>query len=414
MSGHSHPVEDCSRGATSRIVFPFIGQLHQMPHSLPIAAEMSARHPDVAVHVACATQAHLDYARALAALYRPSRLRFEMLDMPALLRGRIEHAGLGPMQKIAALALNRRYFARFDAIVVPERTSLYLKRMGVKGPKFVWTRHGAGDRAVGFADDVRLFDFVLIPGTKIEQRLLAQGVIREGRYHPGCYAKFDLVRRMRKERPRLFARSRPTVLYNPHFSNRLSSWPAFGERLLAYFAAQDRYNLIFAPHLRLFDGRRAEADALMRRFSGHPHLLIDPGSTRSIDMTYTLAADLYLGDVSSQVAEFVIRPRPCLFLNAHQADWRDRNDYEFWRLGEVLENLDGFSSALERAQALHPAFAAAQKGYVAETFGPCADRPTAPGAADAIYRFLQSDDDDAAFVAGREHAEADSAYSLVD
>ena len=42
-----------------------------------------------------------------------------------------------------------------------------------------------------------------------------------------------------------------------------------------------------------------------------PNLRFDPGSPASTDMTYTRAADIYLGDVSSQVYEFIAEPRPC-------------------------------------------------------------------------------------------------------
>lgn len=141
-------------------------------------------------------------------------------------------------------------------------------------------------------------------GKKVEQRLLAQGAIRPGHYHTGVYAKFDMVRRMRSTSSRLFNNNRPTILYNPHFNARLSSWPNMGLNILSHFANQDRYNLIFAPHYRLFDNRRTEAAQLKRAFGGHPHMIVDTGSTRSIDMTYTSAADLYLATPAHRLQNF--------------------------------------------------------------------------------------------------------------
>ncbi|GAN53780.1 hypothetical protein Tasa_010_327 [Tanticharoenia sakaeratensis NBRC 103193] len=372
-----------------KIAFPYIAQPHQTLHSLPIAMEIATRHPETEVHVACTTKAHLDYAQSLGALYPQARARYDLLAMPERLRRHIERKGPGVLGKLASLFLNRRYFADFNAIVVPERTSLYLRRMGITGPRLIWTRHGAGDRAIGFARDVRAFDFVLLSGRKVEQRLLAQGAIQPGRYYRGAYAKFDIVRRMDADRPALFDNGRPTVLYNPHFSARLSSWPICGARALEWFANQDRYNLIFAPHYRLFDRHRAAGRALVRRYAACPHMLIDPGSARSIDMTYTMAADLYLGDVSSQVAEFMIRPRPALFLNAHQIDWQHDPNYRFWHLGHVIDTPDDLGGQIDRAFADHSSFLEAQRRYVLETFEFPDDGPTAPAAADAIVNYLK-------------------------
>ncbi|WP_173570939.1 sensor domain-containing protein [Acetobacter conturbans] len=372
-----------------KVTFPFIAQAHQTLHSLPIALEMATRNRDVDVHLACMTEKHLDYVRSLASFYPAASVTYELLQMPAFLRRRIETSGPGPLEKIAALFLNRSYFSNFQSIVVPERTSLYLKRMGVRTPRFIWTRHGAGDRAVGFAKDTRLFDFITLSGRKVEERLLRQGAITPGHYHLGTYAKFDIVRRMHRSARPLFADSRPVVLYNPHFSSRLSSWPAFGERILEYFARQDRYNLIFAPHLRLFDRHKGTGEALVRRFFGHPHIIIDPGSSRSVDMTYTMAADLYLGDVSSQVAEFLIRPRPCVFLNAHDAQWENDCNYGFWHLGDVIDDPARLADALEQAFERHESFVPRQKAYFTETFELSDDEPTAPAAADAMVNFLR-------------------------
>jgi len=372
-----------------KISFPYIAQPHQTLHSLPIAMEIASRHPEAEVHVSCMTQDHLNYAKSLGALYPHAQARYDLLRLPDFLRTRIEKHGPGVAGKLAGLFLNRDYFARFQAIVVPERTSLYLRRMGIRGPRMIWTRHGAGDRAIGFAKDVKDFDFVLLSGRKVEQRLLAQGAIKPGQYYRGAYAKFDIVKRMAANRPTLFDNTNPTILYNPHFSPKLSSWPLWGEQILTQFAQQNRYNLIFAPHYRLFDQHRREGEALIERFRHHPNILIDPGSNRSIDMTYTMAADLYLGDVSSQVAEFLVRPRPCVFLNPHHVAWKNDPNYRFWNLGSVLNTPAVLTEQIENAFREHPTFLEAQRRYIIETFEFPNDGPTAPGAADAIVQYLK-------------------------
>src|SRR3546814_12838249 len=67
-----------------------------------------------------------------------------------------------------------------------------------------------------------------------------------------------------------------------------------------------------------------------------PNMHIDLGSVRSIDMSYTMAADIYLGDVSSQLSEFMLKPRPCLFLNPRGKNWNNDANYLSWTLGPVI------------------------------------------------------------------------------
>jgi hypothetical protein len=370
-----------------KICFPFLAQVHQAFHALPIALEIAIRHPDAEVHLASPDARLLDSIRQLAAAYAPDApVIFDRLRIPPFVRAKVEKEG-ETAPKSLTLRWNLLYFRRFDAIVVPERTSLVLKRY-LPRTRFIWTRHGAGDRAVGFEPEIGLFDFVLMAGSKVEDRLRGSGLIRDGHYATGVYAKFDLVRRL--EREPLFANDRPTILYNPHFRPSLSSWPIWGLRVVDQLARSDRFNLIFAPHIRLFYPPTPEKYAHFAAYADLPNVRIDLGSMASADMTYTEAADLYLGDVSSQVAEFVTRPRPCIFLNAHHVEWREDPSYRFWELGPVIEDVARLESEINDALASHGAYRDPQLAYVEETFGPAAE-PTAPKGADAIMAYLSSE-----------------------
>lgn len=376
---HSAPA---SAAPDMRVVFPYIAQFHQIPHSLPIALELARRHPQVEVHVAYPHARYGEFIARLAREYAPrARLHHHLLRLDPVNRARVRRGAVAWKQLV--LLLNRTYFDGFDAVVTPERTSLFLRRIGVRRPQLVWTRHGAGDREVGFSPDVHAFDFVMMAGRRIEQRLLARGLIRPGDYAVGVYAKFDLLR-PDAPAPRLFDNDRPTVLYNPHFRPALSSWPKLGMPVLEAFAQSTRYNLIFAPHVRLFDPPRPADHAPFRRFEGLPHLRIDLGSERSIDMSYTRAADLYLGDVSSQVSEFVFRPRPCLFLDAHGVDWQRDPSYGFWNLGPVIRSAGRIEAEVDAAFARHGEFVEAQRRYVDETFEMEPGSCSAARGADAI------------------------------
>ena len=375
-----------------KVVFPYIAQTHQIPHSFPIAAELATQRPDWAVHIACSTDEQERLVRRLMGLYPGARLRIDRLRISWLQRLYQRLRGEGIPPKTLVLIGNRRYFRRFDALVVPERTSLLLKKLRLPKLKMIWTNHGAPGRAVTYADDLIEFDYLLLAGERQAARMRQQGTLREGRYHAGCYAKFDLVDRLDAQRRRLFDNDRPTVLYNPHFEPGLSSWPKQGFAVLEHFAQSKDWNLIFAPHIRLFDRRDPTTQARLDRYRTLPHVLIDTGSDASIDMTYTQAADLYLGDVSSQIAEFMVRPRPCLFINSHDAAWQNSPDYLFWQLGTVIANVDDLDVALSDAVANHGRWIERQRQYFRDTFDADPEtigRSAAAGAA-AIASFLET------------------------
>lgn len=115
-----------------------------------------------------------------------------------------------------------------------------------------------------------------------------------------------------------------------------------------------------------------------------------------MDLTYTRMADIYLGDVSSQVYEFLfLQPRPCLFLNPNHLNprhWqgKGRNIFDFWKTGEVVESMDEFDKALNNAVANHEHYRAEQKRLVDYVYHAEEGRPPSALAADAIVqRFMR-------------------------
>ncbi|WP_207457110.1 sensor domain-containing protein [Azospirillum sp. SYSU D00513] len=350
-----------------RVAFLYNAQFHQILHSLPFALELSAM-PGVDVDILSPTQAHQDFIADLARLYPEHQAVQKRLEEPGWLK--LAHALYRSTVPPKALTLfaNRRLLDGYDALVVPERSTTVVRRFGVTRPKLIHTAHGAGDRATAIDPRIKLFDFFLVPGPKTASWLLERGLVRPGGYAVGAYAKLDIVRRLGERKPRLFPTDKPVILYNPHFKGSLSSWPKWGEAILDRLAAQDRYNVIFAPHVRLFDPPSPADYERFTRFRDLPHMLIDLGSARSVDMTYTAAADLYLGEVSSQVYEFLLEPRPCVFLNAHHVAWQGNERYGSWTLGPVVERVDALMEAIDRAFASHGSLLAAQREAVERTF----------------------------------------------
>jgi CDP-Glycerol:Poly(glycerophosphate) glycerophosphotransferase len=366
---------------------------HQVPHTIPIAAALAARGVDVVILTSSEEQ------RGVASALLPAVAHVQFIDLTV---GPMSRAAdrllrhVAPFKRLAILRDNLDVFRSFDALVVPEITSTFLKtRFGLSALKLIYLPHGAGDGAAGFQPATRHFDLVLLSGSKVRDRMFANGLITKNGHAIVGYPKFDHIGP--QPPARFFDNDRPIVLYNPHFNPWLSSWYPHGRQVLEWFAAQDRFNLIVAPHVMLFKRllhtsiihrKTGLRPGIPKRFLNHPGILIDKGSRRSIDMSYVRAADIYLGDVSSQIYEWIQRPRPAIFFNTHKPEWRDAAEYRHWALGEVIRDIGALPPALDRAMANPNAFADRQAAAASETFS-VTDRPAGERAADAILVYLE-------------------------
>jgi hypothetical protein len=354
-----------------KVGFLFIGGAHHMLHLVPVALEL-ARQGACDVHLFVGAPEDRVALERLLTRFGAS-MPIAMLPTPqwarVIARVRSDWASL----KLPRIYAGRRMLAEMDVLVTAERTSTMLKRLPGRTPLLVHIPHGAGDRAKGFEQRIKMFDHVIVAGPKDRARMIAEQVVAPDDCSVSGYIKLAGVlalQRLGEVGEPLFANDRATILYNPHFAPGLSSWDHFGEGLVRDVVERTDCNLIIAPHVRLRDRlskgeqRRIEALAVPGR------VIVDLGSERSFDMTYTLAADIYVGDVSSQVYEFLHRPRPCLFLNATGGDRRADADFAFWNLGEVVDRPSDLLTALIEARARHSGFMALQADAVAQAFGP--------------------------------------------
>lgn len=369
----------------TRVAFLFIGGAHQVLHAAPAAAELSA---DGRFLVECRYIG--DDVRAMLERVRDAWPTATFTCQPL----KNPRWPLGPLLRLCGLKnlkffylwRNRRDLARCDAVVVTERTSTMLKHMGVRC--MIHLPHGAGDRAKGFEPRIRRFDLVIVSGAKDAARMVAEGLVRPERCAVSGSVKLGAIARFAADpaerRTALFGNDRPVVLYNPHFDNRLGSWSAWGRAVVAAFAAQSEYNLIVAPHIRMRGQASAAELAALEALALPGRIVVDPGSARSCDMSYTLAADIYLGDVSSQVYEFLSRPRPCVFLNAHGVAWQNDVNYASWHFGEVVDDPATVMAAIARASVRHQGYLPLQQASLPQATGL---RPEdAPARAAALIR----------------------------
>jgi CDP-glycerol glycerophosphotransferase (TagB/SpsB family) len=314
--------------------------------------------------------------------------------------------GVIPAAKLVVYRDNLDFFRSLDALVVAEKTSTILKtRYGLQSLRLIHTRHGAGDRAVGFDKASALFDFVLVSGPKIRDRLVAEAGLPAEKLAVVGYPKFDLPR-TRTLPAKLAGNGKPTVLYNPHVSPHLSSWYTHGRAVLDFFVGNPDYNLIFAPHVMLFERKVViSIDKLRLDWPGRleakyfdaPNIHIDLGSAASTDMSYTEAADIYLGDVSSQIYEFLIRPRPCIFLNSHHLDYAADPNFAHWAAGTVIGDPSLLRSSLVQAPIDHRSYSEIQRDLFERSID-LTKTSSSERAAHAIRQFLQAPDADAGYL----------------
>lgn len=375
-------------------------QIHQVAHSLPIALALAQSDFRGEIILATTTDTIAAEVRrlagdALVAGEASGRLRHVELR----LHGAASRIGswlntFVPANKLLIYRDNLDFFRSLDMLVVSEKTSLLLKtQYGLDKLFIVHTRHGAGDRAIGFDKASAGFDHIFCSGPKIRRRLIEEAQIAAEKISIVGYPKFDLVRGAAPQ-PRTFG-DKQTIVYNPHPSPHLSSWYRHGRGVLDHFIGRDDAALLFAPHVMLFDKKfvvtvdkltidrpgRVEA-----RYWHRDNIHIDLGSRASTDMSYMMAADVYLGDASSQVYEFLLRPRPCIFLNSYGVKWQDDVNYTHWHLGEVIDHPRELGAALARAERLHDEhYRAVQMQLFADSF----DLQETPSSERAAARLAQ-------------------------
>ncbi|QPQ54158.1 hypothetical protein IC614_07210 [Allosphingosinicella flava] len=363
-----------------KIAFLYIAEAYQCYHGAAVALELASR-PGVEVDLFYNDPETPRHHERIRKAYNGPKLKIERLKRSPLTKF-LQGLKIFGMWKKLVLRANWRMLNGYDVVITVENTVAPLKSMGMTRPKMVYMPHGYGDRAVGFLPRVAVFDLVLPAGQKTADRMMDAGVLKPENYVCTGYVKMETAARLSRAEGRLFRNDRPIVLYNPHKAPGMESWSRFIEPLLKAFAEQDEFNLIVAPHVKMFRRRSAR---LRRQWEARSTdtILIDLGSDRSLDNSYTDVADIYVGDISSQVYEFLAKPRPCLFLNAHGIDWKEDPNFRFWHLGDVIDDPAQLMPAIGAARERHALYRDTQEALSAYTLG---DR--SPGAvrraADAI------------------------------
>lgn len=374
---------------------------HQVAHLAGVAAATARIHRDIETVVAYGSP---EVRSRLCELISPddaALIRWEHLALPrtALRLAKALDRFL-PASRLARLMVHKKLFESADMIVSTERTCLHLKRIISKDrmPLFAKIPHGAGDRSVAYHPDYRRFDRTYVAGQKVVDQLVAHGVERERLAIIG-YPKFETVDLSAKTD--LFGNGNPTFLYNPHFDPHLSSWYDAGPDILRWFASADgqAFNLIFAPHVMLFKKHlhiSPEYKVSRRRpdippeAHDAPNILVDTDGPRLLDMTYALGADCYIGDVSSQIYEFLARPRPAFFVDCRDDPVGEEDDWHlFWDAGPVVKSVGELTDIIADYRNVGAKFRKRQEEIFRYTIDQ-GDRPASERAAEHIAECVRS------------------------
>ena len=369
-----------------RIAFIYIAEAYQAYHAAAAMFDLMQRdgvEVDV-FHIDDTVPEHLDL---LARAHGAAPVTSHKLD--AGLAGRaIQSVKLLGLAKPQVLAHNRHLFERYDALVSTEDgiVRLFSDRPVSERPLRILITHGVGMRHLPSAGNREGMDLIIAKGEGDVEQWHTRGDFAPGRIVAGGYPKLASASRLSTGMTPLFDNDNPTVLYNPHKEPRERSWDRFFPALLEGFRKDRSRNLIVAPHVKMFRRRSESVRAKLRALSDDT-ILVDPGSHRSLDNSYTETADIYVGDVSSQVVEFLARPRPCVFLNAHGASWQGNPNYALWQFGEVVDRPEDVMDAIARAPQLHPQFAQAQMREVHRRLGDSSEASIVQ-TADLIHAFI--------------------------
>lgn len=360
-----------------KVAFLFLGETLLIPHLYPIVEALAAADPDLPIDLWVSTSMHAALLGRWTADLPSVRIRrapgFRTVD---------DAEGRNPAlpAKLPMLVRLLPYLARTPVVVCAEQTSLWLPAVLPMKTRFIDTFHGAGSM-MARGHWRRRAGWRTLVAAERDRRALIAGGDEPTRVVTTGYVKAAF--RQRTPATTLFADAKPVILYTPHWQAHRSSWWRWGPEVVERVLADGRYNLIFAPHQRLAE-RAPEVRAFAAGLAGRPGVHVDLDSFAMVDGSYTAAADVYLGDTSSQVVEYMIRPRPCVFLNARGANWRSDESYAMWGAGEVVETLDALIPALDRAPEAHPGFAAFQARFVEDALGDIASRAPAHAAAEVL------------------------------
>ncbi len=361
-----------------KLAFFLIGHKAHIHHVIPIACECSVIE-GFQVDVLTSTEVNYRIINDLLELYPDNKCNVVLLKPTKWyeLTRKFKKKPYPTYDNIINNNFDR--IVSYDVLLTPQH---YLNRImdrdEAKNKIYVLLTHGSGDSPVSYSRAKGRYNLTLLGSDEII-RLAKENLKTSNTVYKNIgYAKLEIAEKISTDHP--FVNKRPTVVYNPSYVKNFSSWKEWGIQIIDFFAQHKEFNLIFAPHLKLFQNNSTRK--LVKRYCDCENILIDTGSDALIDMTYTKYADIYLGDISSQGYEFLYKPRPCVFLNPY-----GNKEVKMWELGDVVCDIKEFDTAINSAIKNHGKYVEKQEDEFSKRFS-ITDVPSGVRGAQAIKEFL--------------------------
>ena len=282
-----------------------------------------------------------------------SSASFTLIDIPLPLRYRLIKSYKAKLYHPVHTRFNKIASKLKDASAIVSTSHelpKYIDDNKIKTPKLFYLYHGTGTREYGFDNKLDGFDYILVPGTYHKDRLIKEKVCEEKKIRIVGQPKLEWIEKNKTSESNLFHNDNPIFYYNPHWEIGLSSYLNWRNIIIEFFKNNQEYNLIFAPHPLLKHHSRKNNYTLQSENDVSENIIVDLDSTNLNDGTYNALSDVYIGDVSSMVTEWInFKPRPCIFINAQNINWKKNKNYDMWKYGSVIDDPNQFEEEIKNS-----------------------------------------------------------------
>lgn len=256
---------------------------------------------------------------------------------------------------------SKSHIKKLDAFVFTDMTTGEVIKKIDPSINVIWALHGPVSTSHGYSVSTSNVDLILNPGPSTFDSF--QGT--SAKLHKTGSIKLEsIMEKTAHNENSLFPNKNPTVVFNPHFNKNLGaqSWEVFGKQVLDHFNSRPQYNLIFAPHPNL----KKIFDLSFDNQSYGDNIIIDIDSKKLSNLFYEKHADIYLGDISSQVLEYIyLKPRPLIFL-IDESSLLSEETRKIHSLGSVINSVEEIDDLILKELSEHKRLA--QEKFVLNTF----------------------------------------------
>ena len=237
--------------------------------------------------------------------------------------------------------------------------------------------HGVSFRNHGVHENALRYDLLLVVGPYMLRRFRELGLVNDSnvdRFPLVGMPKLDELVNGRHSKPAVLTRlglepDRPTVLYAPTWSKKVSSLEHYGEELVRQLVRSDQ-NVIVTLHDNSLDPRKAGRDwrGLLASIQGPNFRFVEQADI----VPLMSAADVLISDASSVANEFTLLDRPILFMEIAdlQAQLKPKADLETWgrKAGEIVAGPEQINAAIDRALASPAELSETRRALAADLF----------------------------------------------